>query len=99
MASPPPLPTPTESAPEFFNNFAVFGWSNDSYAGKEQESSYTLLAGYVKGGEQAQVDITLDVISLPGTSSKLLYSYSVNFTVFYTLILHNRYFRFLLGDQ
>ena len=32
---------------------AVFGWFQDSFIGIEQESAYSLPAGYLKGAEQA----------------------------------------------
>jgi hypothetical protein len=57
----------------------VFGWFEDSYTGMERESAHTLLAGYLKGGEQANVPIIFDVISKLGTASK--YSFLEELTI------------------
>ena len=45
--------------------FAVFGWFQDSFVGLEQELAHTLEAGYLKGAEVAEVNISvnLDVMS------------------------------------
>ena len=48
----------------------VFGWIQDSFNGMERESAYSLLAGYLKGGEQANVPIIFNVNSKLGTASE-----------------------------
>ena len=48
----------------------VFGWLQDSFAEMERNSAHTLLAGYWKGGEQANARITFDVNSRLGTAGK-----------------------------
>ena len=42
-------------------NVTVFGWYEISYAGLEQTDAHTLLAGYLKGAEQAGVDIVMTI--------------------------------------
>lgn len=52
---------------------AVYGWLQNSFTGMEQTSSHTIQAGYIKGAEQAGVDLTLTISSQPGTASKFTY--------------------------
>ena len=48
----------------------VFGFLQDSFAGAEQGPGYTVDVGYQKGAEQAQANLILSVVSIPGTASE-----------------------------
>ena len=61
----------------------VFGWIEDSYTGMEWGSAHTLLAGYLKGGEQANILIVFDVISKVGTARE----YARNFVDQWSIII------------
>ena len=63
--------------------FAVFGWFQDSFVGPEQEIAHTLEAGYLKGAEVSEVNISvnLDVMSsstVPGMSNNCTDSLYIN---------------------
>lgn len=46
----------------------VYGWFQNSFTGKEQNSSHTIPAGYMKGVPQAWIDLTFDIQSQQGTA-------------------------------
>ena len=56
----------------------VFGWIQDAYFGLGSELTHTVQAGYLKGAEQAGVDITMKVARQGQTESK-------NFIVYKTV--------------
>ena len=47
----------------------VFGFFMESFVGVEQESSYTVMAGWQKGSALVGRDLILDVISIGITAS------------------------------
>ena len=53
----------------------MFGWFQDSFAGIEQESTYSLSVGYLKGAEQActskSAELMLNVMTKFGNASEL----------------------------
>ena len=57
-----------------FKNSIVFGFFNESFVGKEQESSHTVMAGWQKGAAHAQGEnnLTFDIISTGITASKFI---------------------------
>ena len=57
-----------------FFPITVFGWLRDSFIDVERASTYTLPAGYCKGGEQAGVNISFNIVAQAQTASELLLS-------------------------
>ena len=53
--------------------FAVFGWFNSSFTGSEQAASYRLQAGYLKGAQQAAVDLEFSVSTQPISAGMYIY--------------------------
>ena len=48
----------------------VFGWYLSSYAGLEQDDEYAVLAGYLKGGDQAGFDLKMNIKATFNDASK-----------------------------
>lgn len=53
-------------------HITVFGWLEDSFTGIEQVSAHMIHVGYLKGGEQAGVEIFLEIMSQLDNASKML---------------------------
>ena len=56
----------------------MFGWFQNSFVGIEQDSAYSLMAGYLKGAEQTGADVILilNVMLMisPATSTAGMYT-------------------------
>lgn len=51
---------------------SVFGWFQDSYTGVEQESPHVVTAGYWKGAQQVQRNLTFIINERIGRSTSEL---------------------------
>ena len=52
----------------------VFGFFNNSFAGKERRQGHIVQAGYQKGAEFARTNLIFTVMDIPGTASELTVS-------------------------
>ena len=53
-----------------FIPISVFGFFQDSFAGAEQQSGYSVPIGYQKGAALAEKNLVLKVEDSPGTASE-----------------------------
>ena len=63
---------------------AVFGWFQDSFIGIEQESAYSLPAGYLKGAEQAgalSAELMLNVVTNFSNAGKQTYTCCISYII------------------